>query len=360
MKYILIFVFVLIQSTIFAQKTDSIPSTIFSWGTQLHYGSIFAHSEAVENTAGSRPFGIQVDAVWQKISQKVWDNCNCSPKTGISLSYYNYDNRYLGHSINAGYFLEPNFKLLKNWDVSLRGTFGLSYLTNPYDSIRNPNNQSYSLPMSVYLGVGIGNHFKITPQLKIGLYLNYQHISNGGLKDPNKGINWITTSLGLFYTPKLIEIPVRERKVFERNKPIQIEIFGFVSNKAARVGDKNRHFILGTGLQISKQVSRLSSLLVGSEICYDGATAQRMEYDNIKGNAWSVGLLAGHQFLLGKFTFSQQIGVYLYQNNPYFDAWYHRWGIMYCPSKKIGVGFNLKVHRHIANFGDVRISYRVK
>ncbi|TAE04651.1 MAG: hypothetical protein EAZ95_20495, partial [Bacteroidetes bacterium] len=45
------------------------PAHIFSWGAQMHYGSIFAHSKSVENTAGSRPFGVEANAIWQKISQ---------------------------------------------------------------------------------------------------------------------------------------------------------------------------------------------------------------------------------------------------------------------------------------------------
>jgi hypothetical protein len=209
------------------------------------------------------------------------------------------------------------------------------------------------------LGVGIGNNLKISDKWAIGLYLNYQHISNGGLKDPNKGINWITSSLNVVYTPQKIEIPKRIRKPFEKNTPLVWEIFGFLSNKAARVGDKNRHFITGIGGQVSKQISRLSGLSIGTEIYYDAAMAQRMEYDQVQGSAWRVGILGGHQFLLGKFIFSQQIGIYLYQNNPYFDSWYHRWGVMYYPNKKIGLGFNLKAHRHIANFGDLRVSYRL-
>lgn len=333
------------------------PAHIFSWGAQTHYGSIFAHSEAVENTAGSRPFGIEANAIWQKISQKVWDNCHCTPKTGISLSYYNYDNRYLGHSLNAGYFLEPTFRLAKRWELSLRGTFGLSYLTNPHHPIRNPNNQSYSLPISVYLLAGVGNHLKINDKWRAGLFLNYQHISNGGLKDPNKGINWITSSLSVLYTPNPVAIPVRERSKFERKTPIHMTFSALLASKTAQVGDKRRHLIVGLQGQASKQISRLSELSAGLEGYHDAATAKRLENEQIEGNGWRVGVLAGHQFVLGKFRFSQQIGYYLYQNNPYFDAWYHRWGITYYPKPAWGIGFSLKAHKQVANFVDFRVAY---
>ncbi|TAE04652.1 MAG: acyloxyacyl hydrolase, partial [Bacteroidetes bacterium] len=321
-------------------------------------GSIFAHSKSVENTAGSRPFGVEANAIWQKISQRVWDNCHCTPKTGISLSYYNYDNRYLGHSVNVGYFLEPNFRLAKRWELSLRGTFGLSYLTNPHHPIKNPRNQSYSLPISVYLLAGIGNHIKIDDKWRVGAFLNYQHISNGGLKDPNKGINWITSSLSVLYTPNPIDIPKRERAKFEQKTPIDITLSALFTTKTAQVGDKRRHLIVGLQGEASKQIGRLSALSVALEGYHDASVARRLSDNHVEGNGWRVGALVGHQFILGKFRFSQQIGYYLYQHNPYFDAWYHRWGIVYYLRPKWSIGFNMKAHRHIANFVDFRIGHK--
>jgi hypothetical protein len=348
------------KNILFAQKKDSIFQNkrhIFSIGTQFHYGSIFAHSEAVENTSGSRPIAIQVDAIWQKISQKTWDNCNCYPKTGFSLNYTNYDNAVLGQSLKIGYFLEPNFNITKHFQLGLRGTMGVAYLSNPYDIVKNPNNQSYSLPFSAYLAVGVGTNIRISPHWAVGLSAHYQHISNGGMKEPNKGINWITSSLNVIYTPKNIEIPKRLRQPFDKKQPIRTQIQLFGSNRPARIGDKERQFMVGLLGQFSKQVSRLSALTAGVEAYYDGALDKRMQYEGVAGDGWRVGAMAGHQFLLGKFTFSQQIGVYLYQNNPYFDAWYHRWGVMYYPKQKFGMGFMLKAHKQVANFLDLRVAY---
>ncbi len=352
--------FLFFPNKIFSQDTitQKIPNKIFSIGTQTHYGSIFAHSQSVENTAGSNPFAFQADAIWQKISQKTWENCNCYPKTGFSLNYTHYDNAVLGQSLKIGYFLEPNFNIGRYFQLGLRGTMGIAYLTNPYNETKNPNNQSYSLPISAYLAVGGGFNVKISQYWAVGLQAHYQHISNGGMKEPNKGINWVTTSLNVIYTPNPVQIPKRERKPFEKNQPIQTEIHVFGSNRPARVGDKERQFMLGISGQFYKQVSKLSALGIGLEAYYDGAMDKRMQYEGVEGSAWRVGMMAGHQFLLGKFRFSQQFGVYLYQNNPYFSNFYHRWGVMYFPKQKIGFGFMLKAHQQVANFLDLRIAYK--
>ncbi|MDB5192331.1 MAG: hypothetical protein JWQ96_1894 [Segetibacter sp.] len=59
-------------------------------------------------------------------------------------------------------------------------------------------------------------------------------------------------------------------------------------------------------------------------IFYDKSLKQKLQVDSIQGSAYRAGLLGGHEFLLGRFFFSQQLGVYLYKLNPYFDRLYHR------------------------------------
>jgi hypothetical protein len=61
---------------------------------------------------------------------------------------------------------------------------------------------------------------------------------------------------------------------------------------------------------------------------------------------------------MGRFIFSQQIGIYLlgqYNN----DLVYHRWGLQYYFLPRWSVGVNLKAHKQVADFTDVRVVYRV-
>lgn len=110
---------------------------IFSVGLGIQHGFIFAHSEAVQNTKGSHPTGGEVIVSWQRNNAAVWNLCNCFPRKGLLLAYYDYDNVILGKSITAVYFLEPAYKLGKNTFFSFKGAAGVSYLTNPFDSLKN-------------------------------------------------------------------------------------------------------------------------------------------------------------------------------------------------------------------------------
>ena len=110
----------------------------------VQHGFVFAHSPAVENTKGAHPTGVEFILNWRKSDAQAWNLCNCFPANGLLLAYYDYDSEILGHSFTAAYSLEPAYRIGKRSVLYLRAVVGLSYLTNPYDSIKNPTNASYS------------------------------------------------------------------------------------------------------------------------------------------------------------------------------------------------------------------------
>ncbi|MDB5192333.1 MAG: hypothetical protein JWQ96_1896 [Segetibacter sp.] len=98
-----------LSSPLLAQK-----DTIFIYkGIQakLHYGFIFAHSEAVQNTAGAHPRGIEVELIKQRNDTATWDLCHCYPTKGWNFSYFDFNTPILGQGITAAYFLQPSYKI---------------------------------------------------------------------------------------------------------------------------------------------------------------------------------------------------------------------------------------------------------
>lgn len=336
-------------------------NNIFSLGAGIQRGFILAHSPAVENTKGANPMGIELNLSWQRNDAAIWNLCNCFPRKGLFLAYYNYDTKILGSSFTAGYFLEPTYRLGKGTFFSFRGIAGLSYLTNPHDSVYNPTNQSYSTALSGYLLFGLGVWVRLNDQWWINGSINYQHESNGGLKQPNKGINWPTAGIAISYRPRPTPYYTseRSRERYRGNHPIRwdISLFGIAKRAINEHGDSRRLPIFGLGFQGSKQIGGIHALTLGTEIFTDLALRAQLKQDSIKASHIRSGLLFGHEFLLGKFLFTQRIGVYLFDQTPYFDRIYHRWGIHYRINEHLGVGFNLQAHRHVADFIDVRFIY---
>ena len=94
-------------------KAEQRIKNVFSFGLGVQRGFIFAHSEDVQNTKGANPVGIEAFFSWQKVDTATWTLCNCFPRRGLFLAYYDYDTRILGKSGTAAFFLEPSYKLGK-------------------------------------------------------------------------------------------------------------------------------------------------------------------------------------------------------------------------------------------------------
>ena len=332
----------------------------FSFG--VHYGSVFAHSEAVQNTAGANPRGIELSYTRQRRDKGAVDLCNCYPRQGVVVSYFDFDNEILGHGVMAGWMLEPTYRLGNKLQLGIKGVAGLTWMSNPFDSIKNPGNQSYSTAISAWLVVGASLSYPLGNKWRIQLGGNFEHTSNGGMKQPNKGVNFPTASLQLQYTPNPEPYYRGERngEKFWKGKPWRkdLGIFGTGKRSVNEAGLGTRQPIIGIMGVGSKQVGRINALTAGMEAYYDGFTNQRMKNDTLSGkSAGRIGLMGGHEFLLGRFIFSQQLGVYLFKPAPYDLGWFHRWGFSGKISRHFWAGINLKAHLHVADFIDLRGMY---
>lgn len=331
-------------------------SSLSHVGIKAHYGFIFAHSRDVSNLANSYPSGIEFNLSKRLTSQKTWDQCHCFPHVGLIFSYFDYDNSIVGKSVTAAPYLEPVFKINPSIHFSVRGALGLSYLTHPYDALSNPANQSYSMPVGGYLALGTGFHIRTSDRLWFNMSAQYNHISNGGIKEPNKGLNYPTVAGGFHYyleAPSLPNWPVQNNENSTKLN-FRTEIYG--SSKSILPGEKIRYFIGGFQLSAGKRIGLLNSLRAGAEWTFDYALQERLRRNGSNTKHFHrAGILLGHEFLMGKFLFSQHMGWYAYNPSGYNTLLYQRYSLLYKINSRWFTGFNLKAHGHVANFIDLRI-----
>ena len=354
--------FIVIDRNGFCQADSTVKrKPVFSVGAGLQHGFIFAHSPEVQNTKGARPTGAELIFSWQRNDEVIWNLCNCYPRKGILISYYDYDTRILGKAFSAAYFLEPSFRINDKLQLSFKVSAGLSYLTNPFDSVKNPGNQSYSTKLSGYLLVGGGIWYKIDKHFWLNGSVNYQHISNGGMHQPNKGINWPTAGIAINYQKedrKFYSGSKTKDKYWKHDAPRwDVAVFGIAKRIRDENGKSKRLPLLGISVQGSRQVGNIHALTAGVELFHDEALRNKIKNDSLGASAIRSGILVGHEFLLGKFIFSQRLGVYIFNATDYFNTIYHRWGIHYRFNQTWGAGFNLQAHKHVADFIDLRIVY---
>jgi hypothetical protein len=341
-----------------------------SYTLNFHYGSIYAHSIDIKNTADARPGGFSFEMANRSVDAATWNKYGCYPSSGFMFAYLDLNTSVLGKSYTAAYIFEPTFRLNSKMDLFIKTRVGLSYLTNPNDSIKNPDNKTYSSSVNFFSAAGIGVTCKINDHYSAVVAGNFFHNSNGGFEQPNRGLNYPHVSLGLRYSVKSNASPLYKRikdTTWKMNRT-RYDVFMYYSPKEGyNAGWRNRRkFVLGAGGQIVYRLSNINALTTGAEIYYDAGIKTIKQ--NLGDNSSNVfaGVTIGNEFIFRKIIFSQQLGFYLYRNTETyrelylqpFGLIYHRWGLRYKLKEHWYVGGNFLVHGHVADYIDGRLTYR--
>lgn len=353
----MILFFVALHPSLIAQSEKSLEKSIFSYGLSFHQAFILVHSVDVRPIEDSYPIGMQMDFSWQQRSLESWNKCRCFPKIGASVQLWDFDNPdILGYGMNAYFFVEPEYGSSNFINFSFRAGFGGSLLTNPYDEIDNPSNQSYSTHLAFSLILAIKAGFRLSDKTRFEISPYYNHISNGGVKDPNKGINYPSLSLGFSHFLGETGYNNYAKSDWDKDNRLQrLDITPFISWK--QMEDDVHVFSPGIEIKGSTQVGKINALTLGVEYLEDNFAKFRFEKSGVYGEWRKISTAVGHEFLLGRLNFSQQLGIYLYNPDWNGDILYQRYGLVFNWTNRFGTGVNLKAHRNVADLIDFRFVF---
>ncbi len=332
-----------------------------SLGLRSHYGFIIPHSSTIREVSDTNPFGFEPDAALLLTGDKAWDYCFCYPRIGLSLSYFNYGNQQvLGNSYSLLYYVEPFLTYHRKFNVSFRAGIGTSYMDTPYHPETNPSNLFYSSPLSFLLQVNLALNYRLDPHWNLRAAGYYSHISNGGMREPNKGINFPAASLGVDYTfhPPVLPNRPRSRSDGTGSRKQYFEGTAFFTAKPARPGERQRYLIFGLMGTYHRVVSRRSVLNGGFQWAADRTLREKARRNDENTNFSRLSLIAGHDLLIGRFEFSQHLGAYLYSPYRAMDPVFQRYTLKFRATDKVFVAASLKAHRQTADYMDGRIGYR--
>jgi hypothetical protein len=254
------------------------------------------------------------------------------------------------------FFFEPILSRGKTFELTGKAGLGLGYVTEVFDSEENPANLFFSSKWNFPLVVGLNVIYKASARWNFTLSANYNHISNGGMSQPNKGMNYPTGALGVDFVLNPISLPDRTVKK-EGNFPWKKYAVLFGTSKSAgdsTFTDQGRKLLIGIQGGLLKQLSTVYGVNGGVEVIYDESNDQD---DDQSGdyNVFTGAAVLGNNLFFGKFHFSQQFAVYFERPTPGSKALYQRYALDYSINPVMKVGFSLKAHGHVADNIDLRL-----
>ncbi len=352
-KYFLI-LFLLVINYLNLSGQDNLKNPV-SFAIKPQYGIILPHSSKVEHLTHTNPYGLEIDYSWFLLKDKNWQQCNCYSKAGISFLYVNYDNpEIVGSSYNLTGFAEPFFIRLNRFLFSARMGFGVSYLDKIYDSEDNPENTFFSTHLSFIVHIDINAYYQLSSKYSLMSYAKYNHISNGGVEQPNYGMNFPMFGLGLIYYPSgKVIFPDREKQEFVSKYFFNIYTFGMIKKiKENEYFPEETTYVFGLYGLAGRTISKVNGFSVGVEYINDGGAKEEILRKGLSDDHQKVSGLIGHHLLLGKFDFSQYWGTYIYAPyKPY--NFYQRYSLSYKFTRHILGGVTMKV------YGDVADSFHI-
>ncbi len=348
-------ILVLISSSAIAQNRQG------GWSLSSHLGTTIAHTKKIASIKSNNPYAIQFDWYRLKDNQENFNTCNCYPQSGVSITLFNYgNNKIVGQGIHATFYLEPQFKISEKNYFILRASAGLAFMNRPFDSIENPNNLAYSLPVSGFVSLGPGWRYYVNERYSLFVLFPFNHVSNGGIKDPNIGLNFPSVQFGISKQNFSINRNLKKENVSTLVRKSTFAISPFFSSRTVKNGEKTRYLIYGLEGSHQYRFKNLLSVNSALEFYKDDALKERYKREQgIVKDRYRIGLMSGLQVHLGRFELYHRLGMYLYDPGLYNGRVFHRHGMQYLINKRLSAGVEVKAHKEVANFLDFRLNCKL-
>ena len=353
MRYTVVCVFILISLPALAQEKTSNPEFL---SLKSYYGFIIPHTSSIRHLTDSKPYGVEMDYGWVLTKQRDWERCNCYARAGFSLSHIDFDHpEVLGTATNVMMFAEPYLNYGSNIWMSIRMGVGPSYVSKVYDQKTNPENLFFSKHLSYIIHLDFMLNFLLSEHLNGKLFGKYNHISNGGVDHPNKGMNFPTVGVGLDYVLESPDFKQRESvPIKQEGIIISGAVFGAMKNVTQGPSEiKQRTLGYGFLVKGRRKIAKINALNTGFEGFWDGEIKEKY---NGQREHRQLSWLAGHDFIFGRFIFSQYWGTYLYAP-AYNKHFFQRYSLSYNFFGNLRAGVNLKAHAEVAQNFNVHIAY---
>jgi len=339
------------------------------YGFRASYGNTIVHTPAVEVIRGARPYGFGFEYSKQSRDSATYRLCGAYPRKGIQFQYYHYNSIYLGNAAMASYFIQPVYRINNRLSFFYKASFGFTYADNPFreDNKIDTLNQCYSLHVNPYLQLAAGWGFRLNKHLSLEWSSTFDHISNGNVNRPNRGLNWVTNSVSLLYKPFGTELPkyTRVKNKYWKGRPLTYTagvLYVARQDYAGFTMGYQRTFAAGGFLEASKQIGRIHGFVVGLQSYYNNLKVDPQDsaaaYIKNKHSSVLAGLYVGHEFLMGRVIISQVIGRYVTVHPGMYNNYFHQHSLRVLLDKHWMAGFCFRAHEDEADYIGLNMMYR--
>jgi hypothetical protein len=259
---------------------------------------------------------------------------------GFSVASFRNDVKHARPMEAYTFFSWPFLRLSDRLDLTTDFGMGMSWHWKEVDDTTESLETKLGSDLNARIDWGFYLRYASTPRITIFTGIDYTHRSNGGMVQPDRGINVIGPKVAVQYSLARTPSPplVVDRPPFHPTWEFIVGGAGGVKNVIERADPLTRgdFWTLDTTAAVQRQFYRFGKIAAGTDVTYDGSLGARIDGANTMwradaGQRWAVGIYGGYEHIVGRFGAIVQVGEYVFRGFAASDSTrlYQRFGWRY-------------------------------
>ena len=338
----------------------------FPWiaGSTVHTGFLINHHENMKIFNEQIPCLYELYIAKTTSGEKPWHSFYRNPQYGVSYMMFDLGSpSYLGkahgiYSFLHFYLTDANRAL--SWNMRLGA--GVAYMKNIFDRMDNYKNMAISTHFNAALHLRMEGRVRIAAPLYLSGGWAFTHISNGTVKKPNAGLNYLTAYAGVNYAFGKERLEETADNNFNIDRKWHFTVYLSGGIKTYTIFDDEKYLVSGLSLEASRSHLAFTRFHGTLDLFYDMSDYAYLIADEIEISRIQTvkpGLAAGYSFLFGNLSANVQIGRYLYAKNQQYGLFYQRLALSHSLNDRLNVRFGLKTHWGQADYMEFAVGYKI-
>ncbi len=363
MKQLVLLLGTIISSVVFSQEAGERNLSIVV-EPRLHYGLVIPFYDAIKYLVHDNAVGFELLVGFPTYGKDYWDMLYRYPKVGTGYSCWNLGNKEVFGTAHAlfGFFSAPIATISNKFSVNYQISFGVSYISKPFDIYDNYLNRAIGSHGNVYFRIGMDSRFRIFPRTEVTVESGFSHFSSGKFKSPNYGLNALSGSLGINYLFGNANIKRKQPELPRLTDRLQHNVIFAAGMKVYDNLHGYKYFITSLSYDLDWIWKHKRKLGIGADLFYDASIAEALAVDGVnnqnKANFFRFGIHGSHTLQYRRLMMKIQLGHYLYSKYTDLSLVYSRLALQYLITEHLLLNVSLKSHMAKADFVEWGIGYQ--